>query len=94
MVCLSSICVCVCRDEVGGVGGGGSRQPAFLSLLYHIVFVLITILAGGRCREGALTYAHNLLVGHEVTCFYGVLMHLSFLFLFCVISAPYHIIHP
>lgn len=29
MVCLSSICVCVCRDEVGGVGGGGEQTTCF-----------------------------------------------------------------
>lgn len=41
--------------------GEGGRRPAFPFLLYHIFFVLITLLAGGRCGEGALTYAHNLL---------------------------------
>lgn len=47
------VCVCVC------VG-----RNALLSHLYHISFVLITILAEGRNRVGALTYAHNLLSGH------------------------------
>lgn len=78
---LSVRCMCVGRDVRGGGGGGGrgwSWQPAFLSLLYHISFVLITILAAGLCREGALTYAHNLLFGHIVTCLYSVFMYQSF----------------
>lgn len=72
MVCLSSVCVCVLVEML------------FLSVLYHISFVLITILAGSRSIEGVLTYAHNLLFGCTLTLLRRVLMYKSFLFFFCV----------
>lgn len=83
---LSVQYVCVGKDVRGG---GWSWQPAFLFLLYHISFVLITILAAGLCREGALTYAHYLLFGHIVTSLYSVLMYQSSCVRVCVMP-PLH----
>lgn len=68
---LSVQCVCIGRN-------------AFISVLFRISFVLITILAGSRHIEGVLTYAHNLLFGYMLILSHCVLMYKSFLFFFCV----------
>lgn len=70
------VCVCIGRN-------------AFISVLYHISFVLITILAGSRHIEGVLTYAHNLLFGYMLILLHCVLMYKSFLLL-C--NTRYHIL--